>query len=512
MAENTCYVIIYIAIGLVLLGLQVWSYIEIKSVSSTYTKLTAASYLYDNWNKIPISDLKIVSMSSACPDGFSLLDLGNLPYFDSGCINEDYSQPVFESFQSTYDDNSFGIEQCSMNKGRQKGKIVGIGSKISLSTWRNSKICVKYSQYDYFTNMATQREIATCKKCKGLLDSNEETNEFCVPADTDCPINYISIVDTSKYIIPKGMRVEKFNDDSNLSLVFTSNVENYNFPGYKAKILVDLKITLGFPCYLPFEVRKSSDESSFYFVDKDGYNNCAFNSTYNNNTINYNPNIVPLDTDFQINLYKYTNTLGYYAGGIPNYPTQNLFKNDYVLSYNNYYGLKSKGKSVDISKLTSFKSQEIIYKNNGEDSNWTSYNYPNNKANELLISIIITLSFISFTILHFVWIIDKDSCLAFFAYMNFLILLGLLGTYIANIVISFQGYSATEYFGRYNEINNLFSSDSFDSYTSNINSILYKDYINTSSSFLISGISNIVSIVLLVVYFVFSVVMIPSDF
>ena len=153
--------------------------------------LQSSDFLFQNFDKSPISDLRIIGINDSCPSGYAILSLGILPVINNGCISNSYYETVFNPLKSQENNYSFSKSSCPVNKGRIIGQsIISVNNNINY--WRKSKICAKFTGVSLIYRSNNQASIASsqsCKVCKGYLNIDSTNDQFCVSINDECPIN-----------------------------------------------------------------------------------------------------------------------------------------------------------------------------------------------------------------------------------------------------------------------------------------------------------------------------------
>lgn len=532
MSKIYCCTITTLTIAIIMLTITIFSLILIDTKMQFIESINSNNLIH-NWLKQPIIDIEFPEKE--CSKGYVPYIYGKLPeIIPESCLHysfyDDYiSSNPFESDNDYY--NYLSLRVCNKfeNNVANKPKLVlGGRDKFledetinNINKWRNSYTCVKTTKINYY-EVKIVRKYETkslCKKCFGMLDNkftnykfeinknriNDKEYYFCIPIDEECPINFISIVNLDYYKPDKSMKILKFKDGSNKAFIYTNKIQEHKHiiddPNFIPLIVTELKVFNEYPCYMPTEINLSKDDQVAYHKELYYYNNCKTKTRYLfDHSINYNPSLIPLDIDKEVNILNFHNKLYDLISKNPNYPVFSILKNNYYLMVGNYHNY-----SDDYDCNTNEILSKIIdsYKNiNSIRIDTYGYNYrPSLYSSSLKKAIIVCVSFISTTILITIigFVIEKNSCLYLF---NFLLIIGILCTSISITVISFKGRDSIYSYRYYNNVFNSIPKNCLGDYSRDVFGLIEDIHNKKHFTFTIIGGINIIPIFLSIAYII----------
>lgn len=503
--ECDCATTTFYLSTITLIGLYVATYIISKNIYADDFIPRYANEVFEHLLKTPIIN---IDLSNPLCTG-NHLKLGFGPTYGKYCIESSVPKgnALFSSdfndfnFYSDFKRNSDCVYTKYYTSTNDLQEYKFSTTEAAISNWRKSYFCSSSESRSY-KDLIIVSKGQKCPnnsiKCLGSIDNLD--NELCVDSALSCPINYIAIADMNIYEVNEpNMKVTYFEPSSNsnnsrMAIIYSNS--QIPLSGYKHRIISRIGITEGYPCAAPYENSKPFSQADFLFDGYFFYNRCL--STYTSSTsqtsINYNPNITPIDSDYSINVFN-DNYLLRYLVNLPYYPTESLYKKDYVLWVDSYPGIQSSCSSKYKSVLEEYSDKYLdnkYYDSDYESSGNTNITY---RKNQVMVISIILISFTAFTFLQPFFTVDDNFFCFFGTLINGLLLLGILGTNIALLVISFQGNDSVHYwapgFSLYQDLLGCF--DDYNNYKFS----LMNEFLNSmSNGFIASGVIAIIAQVL----------------
>lgn len=429
-------VFLYYSLCVIMLILHIVIY-AIRPIVSNIVPVYSDSLIYD-LSKAPITEISL-----GCLSGEQVY-LGKFPTVSETCISKVKHDTI--GYKMMSDEYLFNIKRrntCGYANSKYSvviGDYLNNIKNLEITKWRGSDICVK--RLEYYPRLTIVPEGSACpgnlKKCLGAVDALN--NELCV-ADDKCPINFIAVVDLNNYSIPetlKDMKLQSFSDGTSFALI--SGYSDRPIQGYKLKIVTNIGVTEGYPCASTLERSKPFTEASPLYEEFEFYNRCS--TKFKN--INYNPHVVPIDTNYGYLVLNDNKALNSYAT-LPYVSDKAFQKRDYVLWVNNFPGVNEKCKQNVNNAVNKFN--ELYYPS---DYFSVPYSYstetPSFKSYQVYATVIVLLAFISFTFFQHICVQDDNFCFFLYTLFNGLVLLGVFSTSLALCIISFYSKSVMSKF------------------------------------------------------------------
>lgn len=501
---HICIHIMFYIMSTIYIFLWVLFYIITPKLNNSV--LLYSDDLINQFTKKPITEI-IISDYSYCPSGYTSLTLGKFPFVSETCVNSVKRDSILFPSTSAEEFSDFSRSKgCVTDEyGYSYGEYLGFSNYFAITYYRNSLLCIKTLE-SYFLNYIIDAD-SSCpsdyKECYGKIDTAGK--KICVSKNTNCPINYLVVANMNEYSIPPSLSsyltTKVFNDNSGYALIsgyIPNKIGEFDFD---YKIVTDIGVSEGYPCALPYEHSKPFTEASPLFDDYELYNRCT--TFYE--SINYNPNITPIDSQYGISVMENNSQLGNYMS-IPYFPASSTLKNDYILWYRNYPSLSNTCLSEFSTKLAKYttKLKEAEYSKYENPYFSGKYGSPSDRGREIYVISIVLISFSSYAFLQQLCSNDDNVIFYMFSMFNILVLLGVLATNIALTVIAFKGKSSVYKYGLGLDIYNSMDSECFDSYSYWSFKMINEHIADQASKFSLIGGLSIIGLVMFFPYAIIS--------